>query len=92
MKKLFLVILVVGGFSVTAQEKELFTIDAKPVSSQAIPSEVIESIKQNFPGNEVVEYYLLTAEKVNPELAVVMEDNLKPTISLEFEVSSLKLE
>ncbi|HZB12267.1 MAG TPA: hypothetical protein VE467_04545 [Chryseolinea sp.] len=92
MKKLLLIILFVGGLSVQAHERELFTIDAKPISSQAIPSDLMKSIKQDFPGNEVVEYYLLTADKVNPEWAVVMEDNLKPTISFEFEVSSLKLE
>ncbi|HEX6223591.1 MAG TPA: hypothetical protein VFZ52_04235 [Chryseolinea sp.] len=92
MKKLILIVLVVGGFSGTAQDKELFTIAAKPISPQAVPSDVLESIKQDFPGNEVVEYYLLTADKVNPEWAVVMEDNLEPTIRFEFEVSSLKLE
>ncbi|HZI25169.1 MAG TPA: hypothetical protein VFD46_08840 [Chryseolinea sp.] len=52
----------------------------------------MEPIKQDFPGNGVVEYYLLSADNVNPAWAVVMEDNLKPTISFEFEVSSLKLE
>ena len=45
----------------------------------------MEPIKQDFPGNGVVEYYLLSADNVNPG-AVVMEDNLKPTISFEFEV------
>ena len=78
MKKLFAIILAIVVFNVQAQEKELFTIDAKPISPQAIPSDVMESIKQDFPGNEVVQYYLLAADRVNPEWAVVMEDNLEP--------------
>jgi hypothetical protein len=68
IKKLLLITLVVGGLSVQAQEKVLFAIDATPISSQAVPSDVMESIKQDFAGNEVVEYYLPTADKVNPRL------------------------
>jgi len=79
MKKLLLIIVVVGGSSFQAQEKELFTIDAKPISLQAIPSDVMESVRQDFLGNELVEYDVLTEDKVSPEWAVVMEDNLKPT-------------
>jgi hypothetical protein len=90
MKKLFAIILVSVGFNVQAQEKELFTIDAKPISPQAIPSDVMESIKQDFPGNEVVEYYLLAADKVNPEWAVVMEDNLQPTDEVDHYTVMLK--
>ncbi|HZI25170.1 MAG TPA: hypothetical protein VFD46_08845 [Chryseolinea sp.] len=37
IKKLLVINLVVGGFSVKAQEKDLFTIDAKPTSHQSIP-------------------------------------------------------
>src|SRR5688572_9835273 len=90
MKKLFAIILSLVGFNVQAQEKELFTIDAKPISPQAIPSDVMESIKQDFPGNEVVEYYLLSADKVDPEWAVVMEDNLKPTDQVDHYTVMLK--
>ena len=90
MKKLFVIILAVAGFNSQAQEKELFTIDAKPISPQAIPSDVMESIKQDFPGNEVVEYYLLTADKVNPEWAVVVEDNLQSTDQVDHYTVMLK--
>ena len=90
MKKKFAIVLAIVGFNVQAQEKELFTIDAKPISSQAIPSDVMESIKQDFPGNEVIEYYLLSADKVNPEWAVVMEDNLKPTDQVDHYTVMLK--
>jgi hypothetical protein len=90
MKKLFAIVLAIVGFDVQAQEKELFTIDAKPISSQQMPSDVVESIKQDFPGNEVVEYYLLSADKVDPEWAVVMEDNLKPTDQVDHYTVMLK--
>ena len=82
MKKLFIIALAIAGFDMQAQEEKVFAIDAKPISAQEMPADVMQSIKQDFPGNEVVEYYLLAGDKVDPEWAVLMEDNLEPTIKL----------
>ena len=77
MKKLLTMIVAIAGFEIQAQEEKVFIIDAKPIAAQEMPTDVMQSIQQDFPGNEVVEYYLLAADKVDPEWAVVMEDNLE---------------
>src|SRR5688500_6939398 len=76
MKKIFTIILAIAAVEIQAQEEKVFAIDAKPISAQQMPADVMQSIQQDFPGNQVVEYYLLAADEVDPEWAVVMEDNL----------------
>lgn len=76
MKKLFPVILACLTCNLYSQEKELFTIDAKEVSSQTVPSEVLMAVEKDFPGNDVIDYYLLDGQKVNSEWAVSGDDNL----------------
>jgi predicted RND superfamily exporter protein len=90
MKKLFTIILAFVGFGLQAQEEKVFTIDAKAISAQEMPKEVMKSIQQDFPGNDVVKYYLLAADKVDPEWAVVMEDNLEPTDQVDHYTVMLK--
>jgi hypothetical protein len=90
MKKLFAIALAIVGFDTQAQEEKVFTIDAKPISAKEMPADVMQSIKQDFPGNEVVDYYLLAGDKVNPEWAVLMEDNLEPTDQIDHYTVMLK--
>ena len=90
MKKLFTIVLAIVGFDIQAQEEKVFTIDAKPISAQELPEDVMQSIQQDFPGNEVVEYYLLAADKVDPEWAVVMEDNLEASEQVDHYTVMLK--
>lgn len=77
MKKLSAMLLALAGFNVQAQETELFTIDAKKVSSETIPTEILAAVKSDFPGNDVIDYYLLPAEKVSNEWDVTVNDHLK---------------
>ena len=90
MKKLFTIVLAIAGFDIQAQEEKVFTIDAKPISAQEMPEDVMQSIQQDFPGNEVVEYYLLAADKVDPEWAVVMEDHLEASEQVDHYTFMLK--
>ena len=75
MKGLFAVTLALIGFNAQAQEKELFTVDAKPISSHAIPTNVAKSVKKDFPGNDVIDYYFLAGEKVNSEWVITADDH-----------------
>ena len=90
MKKIFAILVALVGYNAQAQEKELFTVDAKPISQQAIPADVVESVKKDFPGNDVIDYYLLAAEKVNPEWAVTVDDHSKANDELDHYTVMLK--
>jgi hypothetical protein len=90
MKKLLPVLFMLIGLDAQAQEKELFIVDAKRISSQAIPADVVESVKKDFPGNDVIDYYLLAAEKVNPEWAVTVDDHSAATDEIDHYTVMLK--
>ena len=90
MKKLLTILFALVAFRAQAQERELFTIDAKQVSLQTVPSEVLVAVERDFPGNDVMDYYLLEGNKVNSEWAVSVDDNLKASDEVDHYTVMLK--
>lgn len=78
MKNLIIALLVTSWHFSIAQETAIFSVDAKKISQTETPVSVLEAVERDFPGNEVVDYFLYNDELVNSEWSVTVEDNVKP--------------
>ena len=90
MKKLLVVILALAWLNTRAQEKELFTIDAKEISTKTVPQEVVVAVEKDFPGHDVLVYYMLAGKHVESEWAVTMDDKRNSKSDVDYYTVSLK--
>ena len=90
MKKLLIVLLAFACLTIRAQEKELFTVDAKEVSTKTVPEEVVVAVEKDFPGQDVLVYYTLQGKHVDSEWAVTVDDNRNAKTNVDYYTVSLK--
>jgi hypothetical protein len=90
MKKLLVVIVAFVWFNTRAQEKELFTVDAKEVSTKTVPQEVLVAVEKDFPGHDALVYYMLEGKHVEKEWAVTVDDKQNSRTEVDYYTVSLK--
>ncbi|HTF21997.1 MAG TPA: hypothetical protein VK658_28145 [Chryseolinea sp.] len=90
MKQLLVVILAFVWINTTAQEKELFTVDAKEVSAKTVPSEVVAAVEKDFAGHDVLVYYMLAGKHVDSEWSVTGDDKRNSKTEVDYYTVSLK--
>lgn len=90
MKQLLVVILLFGCISTIAQERRLYTVDAKEVSSKTVPSEVVAAVAKDFPGHDEIVYFTLAGKHLEKEWAVNVDDEMNPKDQVDFYTVSLK--
>ncbi|MEJ1238414.1 hypothetical protein WBG78_09805 [Chryseolinea sp. T2] len=78
MKRKIAVLVLMLPYALLAQQTNVFSVDAKKISQSETPVTVVEAVKTDFPGNEIIDYYLYDDDLVNTEWAVTTEDNIEP--------------
>jgi hypothetical protein len=84
MKTQIALLFLIAPYGLYAQEKNVFSLDAKKISQTETPVTVLQAVSADFPASEVIDYYLYDDNLVSSEWVVTEDDKMQPDTNLDY--------